>query len=432
MKDRLFTLLGALVALYLVYLLLFPKISLVQERISLPTTEDRGRFGLAGLYQWLDTSGVAVLSLRERYNTLINNPQLPERGNLLIISLPLRLDAQANELEELQLWVNQGNNLLLLTAMSDWPQWAQRSMSETLTDMLARFSLVIDETPRITTAAANRSDEDTDESGSTNSDRLTGPSEQSRTLIPAVEHPLTRNVQSIDVHWLDSEGIDWQLRGREQLRSTLILLHDQADQGAALWLGFYGQGKILVSRHSDMFGNDTLGKADNARLLDNIIGTLLGPGGQVIFDDMHHGLTAVYDPDKFFRDPRLHHTLLFLFALWVIYVMGHTNRLVQVRERLPYLQLRDHVTAIGNLFAQRLHSSAVALRHAQHFFNDVRSSSGLPQNGQPIWELLADNAAIDPRILRTAQGLYQRATQHKKVNLIKFFNSLRVMRRELT
>lgn len=428
MKDRLLTLLGALIAFYLLVQLLFPQVSFEQDKISLPTTEDRGRFGLAGLYQWLDTSAVPVYSLRERYDSLVNNPQLSERGNLLIISLPLRLDAQIDELEQLQLWISHGNHLLLLSAMSDWPQWASRGMGDTMTSMLERFDLRLHEPP----VADSEETADSKAENESTLEQFQEPEEHVRTLTPALRHPLTRNIGSIAASWLDSEGIHWQLRGNDQLRSTLVVLRDQADQGAALWLSFYGEGTVLVSRHSDLFGNVSLGQADNARLVENLITTLLGRKGRVIFDDMHHGLSAIYDPDAFFRDPRLHHTLLFLLALWIVYVMGHTNRFAQVREKIQRLQLREHVSAIGNLFARRLHSSAVALRHAQHFFNDVRASSGLPQNGQPIWELLADNAAIDPRILRDAQGLYQRATQHKKVNLVKFFNSLRVMRRELT
>jgi len=431
MKDRLLTLLGAIIAFYLLFQLLFPQVSFEEDKTSLPTSEDRGKYGLAGLYQWLDRSGVPTHLLRERYDTLANNPQLAEQGNLLIVSLPLRLDAQVNELEQLQYWVSNGNNLLLLTAMSDWPQWAARNMGESLTTMLDQFDLQLhDNTPE----ASAEEDEATDQVESTTQalEKLLDAKEHKRALAPTLPHPLTRNIQSVAVNWLDSEGINWQVDGKDQQHSTLVLLRDEADQGAALWLGFYGEGKVLVSRHSDMFGNVSLGLADNARLLENIVNSLVSHGGRVILDDMHHGLSAIYDPDAFFRDPRLHHTLLFLLALWIVYVMGHTNRFVQVREKVLRLQLREHVNAVGNLFARRLHSSAIALRYAQHFFNDVRSAYGLPQNGQPVWELLQENAAIDPHLLHSAETRYQRAAQHKKVNLIKFFNSLNIMRRELT
>lgn len=431
MKDRLLTLLGAIIAFYLLVQLLFPQVSFEQDKISLPTSEDHGKYGLAGLYRWLDKSGIRTHLLRERYDTLVNDPKLAERGNLLVISLPLRLDAQVNELEQLQHWVSNGNNLLLLTAMSDWPEWAERGMGESLTDVLGRFDLQLqDDTPEV--AAEDEEEADTDKSSAQSFEELFSAKEHKRTLAPTLSHPLTRNIHTVAVNWLDSEGINWQLEGTNQQHSTLVLLRDQADQGAALWLGFYGEGRLLVSRHSEIFGNVSLGQADNAVLMENIVTHLVSHGGQVIFDDMHQGLSAIYDPDAFFRDPRLHHTLLFLLALWIVYVMGHTNRFVQVRERLQRLQLRDHVTAVGNLFARRLHSSAVALRYAQHFFNDIRSAYGLPQNGQPVWDLLQDNAAIDPHILQNAEALYQRAAQQKKVNLIKFFTSLKIMRKELT
>ncbi|MBI1424487.1 MAG: hypothetical protein GC149_13665 [Gammaproteobacteria bacterium] len=432
MKDRLITLLGAVIAFYILLRLLFPQINFAQKDISYPTSEDRGKFGLAGSAHWLSSQHVPIYSLRQRYDTLAKTPELSPRGNLLIISLPLRLDAQHKELQQLQQWIRQGNSALLLIAMSDWPPWADRMMSDSVTRVLNNFDLDM-------TLAAEPDSETKDKSDKHNPgvttakqlDKLTQQKSVARILIPADAHPLTAGVHKIETTWLDSEGLRWHLEGNEQLRSSLVLLRDQADKNPALWLNFYGHGRLLISRHSDMFGNVSLALADNAVLFADMVQQLLGKNGKVIFDDMHQGLSAIYDPDAFFHDPRLHHTLLFLLALWIVYVMGYTNRFGQVRQRKPVLQLRQHVQAVGNLFARRLHPSAVALRHAHHFFNEVRSCYGLPQNGQPVWEQLQRNAAIAPSLLQQAQSLYQRAQQQQRINLITFVNTLKTMRREL-
>jgi hypothetical protein len=55
--------------------------------IARPTTTERRGNGYAGLYEWLQRSGVEVRSLRERYGVLLDL-DLPSRGNLLILSLP--------------------------------------------------------------------------------------------------------------------------------------------------------------------------------------------------------------------------------------------------------------------------------------------------------------------------------------------------------
>lgn len=432
MKDRLITLLGAIVAFYILFRLLVPQVNFDQKKLSYPTTEDHGKYGLAGLYHWLDTEHIPLYSLRKRYDTLNQQSQLPKQGNLLIISLPLRMEAQVKELKQLQRWVKRGNNVLLLVSMSDWPEWASRSMGNSVAQILNEFDLRMLSATQVHASTGEKSSPEAETTKS--ADKLNDilhPVSHGRELIPEMSHPLTQGVHDIKVNWLSSEGLHWYLLGDKHRRSTLVLLRDQANSDPALWLSFYGQGQVLISRHSDIFGNVSLGEADNARLFANIVRQMLGTRGKVVFDDMHQGLSVLYDPEAFYHDPRLHHTLLFLLALWIVYVMGHSNRFGQVRQKKPAMQLRQHVAAIGNLFARRLHSSAAALRYARHFFNEVRASYGLPLNGQPVWEQLQHNAAIPPEVFNRAQKLYQQALNQKRVNLIQFVNTLKIMRREL-
>lgn len=430
MKDRIITLLGALVALYILVRLLFPQIGMPVRELSFPTSHNQGEYGLAGLNKWLQGNGVATYSLRRRYDTLHSNPELAKHGNLILISLPLRLDAQASELKDLRAWVENGNNVLFLVAMSDWPEWANRSMSNSVTKELENFGLemVNDHKNSHQADGGKRKDKPVNLFGNLASEKATT---RPRNLYPGLEHPLTAGVGKVQADWLSSEGIRWHLDSLHGERSSLILLRDKANNEPALWLSFFGKGRILISRHSDLFGNVSLGLADNAVLFSNIVHNLLGKKGKLVFDDMHQGLSVLYDPNAFFHDPRLHHTLLFMLAFWLVYVIGHTNRFGLPREKKPVVQLLEHVKAIGNLFARRLHSSAVAIRYAQHFFNEVRASYGLAQNGQPVWEELSRLSGVDALILAKAQSLYRMALAQHKIDLIVFANTLKTIRRKL-
>lgn len=435
MKDRMFTLLGAALAFYLLFRLLFPNTDFTDESVSLPTTEDRGKYGLAGIYQWLTHSGVPVYSLRERYQSLVSNPELSNTGNLLISSLPQRLDARSDETMQLVNWLHEGNHVVLLVAMSDWPQWALREKADTVTTMFSNLGLEMTYEDQDNTD----SDVENDTGKNTRKDKkqkkiteLLSPKEHERKLKVSLLHPFTKNISSLQATWRDSEGLSWQVKGENNsLRSMLILFEDNENKQPAIWLGSAGEGTVIITRHADLFGNTSLNKAGNARLAENLVNNLLEKGGKVIFDDMHQGLSAIYDPDAFFRDPRLHHTLLFMLALWIIYIMGHTNRFFPAREKKSLLNLRGHIKGIGNLFARRLHTSAVAMRHAQHFFNEVRSYYGLPQNSLPVWELLETNAAIDEQDLHSIKRMVSRAQQHKNINLVKLTNLLNTIRRKL-
>src|SRR5690606_35027313 len=90
MKDRLITAGGAIVALMILYTMLFQP----DERpVSRPVSTETGRNGYAAVSRWLESSGFRVVSLRDRYDTLISLESdrvldLPRRGNLLITTMP--------------------------------------------------------------------------------------------------------------------------------------------------------------------------------------------------------------------------------------------------------------------------------------------------------------------------------------------------------
>ena len=67
-----------------------------------------------------------------------------------------------------------------------------------------------------------------------------------------------------------------------------------------------GAGSILLSAGGTLFTNRALGNADNAGLFANIVSARVARDGVVLFDDLRQGLSANYDPARFYRDPRLY------------------------------------------------------------------------------------------------------------------------------
>jgi hypothetical protein len=95
--------LAALAAFYGLWLRPSPSFD-PDANIARPTTAERRGNGYAGLYEWLQRSGVEVRSLRERYGSL-SDLDLSPRGNLLILSLPAVEVFHSDELSALDRWV---------------------------------------------------------------------------------------------------------------------------------------------------------------------------------------------------------------------------------------------------------------------------------------------------------------------------------------
>ena len=60
-------------------------------------------------------------------------------------------------------------------------------------------------------------------------------------------------------------------------------------------------GRIIFMASGTLLSNRALGSADNRRFVANLVRWHVAPGGAVIFDDMHQGLSILYDPDAFIR-----------------------------------------------------------------------------------------------------------------------------------
>jgi hypothetical protein len=327
-RERIVTLLCALGALALSITFFWPSNGSPAERVSRPTTVERGDNGLLGAMTWLEGEHVRTLSFRERFNALAAHHELPPSGNLLILSLPASSGYSNAEVVALDNWIRSGNTLLVLAALQDRPRWAPVPflMNQDL-QLLTGLDAVRRNDPRLAPGAKDPSPYPAEAD-----DPLREP--QRLQLVPNRTHRYFDQVTAASAFSDYKPRTSTLAVPRDGF--ALALAHAAASGDPAFWLRTDGAGTILVSGFATLFTNRALGTADNARLLANIVAATLGPKGVVLFDDQHQGLTAAYDPVKFYRDPRLYQTLGVLAATWLLWVLGGTRlKLVPARRVAP-------------------------------------------------------------------------------------------------
>ena len=449
MSDRLTTLVGALLALLIAIALLSPPQA--PDFDSLPTSVDRGEHGLKLLYDWLAQQKVPVHVSKRRYDELITYTELRESGNLLIVAEPQQVPAREQERQALLDWVAHGNSLLLLLAHSDAPDWAggqARVRRQSEFPILDDLGFGIDWPPAPDSGRSESGPDaivaDANEAGDADSTEaykeadedglyrvLTGTRATAQKLVPSGTGTILEGVTSIAVNTIGDIHPRTGLDTRGAHRGSLPLLQEQTQNIPALWRLRHGDGQIWVSRYGDLFGNQILVKQNNARLAWNLISQSLREGGAVIFDDMHFGITDVYDPEAFFGDSRLHNTLWFILGFWLIYVVGHSNRLAPPAESATPNSAAAFVRAMGGLFARRLSKLSIAQELFRHSFNDLRRRRGLPTDGQPVWELLRASPNIERDLLEELHTLYASLGTSRPASLLLIHNRLTQLRKQM-
>jgi hypothetical protein len=248
-----------------------------------------------------------------------------------------------------------------------------------------------------------------------------------RGLIVRGRHPVLQGVREVPVRTHSLYPL--ALTSKEKFRTSLVLLEDPLTGSAAFWQVRIGEGTGWISGYANLFGNAALGARNNARLLANIVGSSLGPDGRVIFDDMHQGLTEVYDPDAFFGDARLHATLWFIVGFWLIYVVGRSDRIAPLIARPEVPRAVDFVRAVGGLFARRLSGREVALGLLRHFFAELR---GVRAGAGGIdWDLLARYPRVSRSEIDELRALHSGLAQGRTPDLVRLNNLINNIRKHL-
>ena len=450
MRERGVALLLALAALAAFYgLWLRPSPSLDPDaNIARPTSAERRGNGYAGLFEWLQRSGVEVRSLRERYGTLTD--LVPTRGNLLVLSLPAVEVFHSDELSALDRWVRRGNTLLINAALLDQPDWAARRSAGAVVEIESLTSIEfetrkgresrLDDTPlaqRVREADARAAkdrdaDEDAEDSEDTEEERgelLAAP--RKITLTATGPHALLAGVKTLELV-TDYAAADWSLR--MPYDNFVLTLARTAGGEGAMFEQRVGEGRVLLSAGGSLFTNRALGSADNARLFANIVSARMSPDGVVLFDDLRQGLSASYDPARFYEDPRLYKTLFIVLGLWLVWVLGST------RLRAPAIVVHDPseaelVQRAGGLIARTVTPANTALRLFDLFFAGVaraarRAGGGAPERGDQ-WQWLERHGAILPQELDRLKAWYADAHSSRALPLVSLQNLLDTLEKRL-
>jgi Domain of unknown function (DUF4350) len=360
LKERFITFICALGALALFFTMFLHEDSrgLGGAEVRRPTTEERGANGYHAAMQWLEHEGIRTISLRERYDRLPRK-NLPASGNVLLVTLPATAVFKTEEFRPLDHWVREGNTLVVMAALSDTPDWAFSFGGMTSGDLNLLTGLEFE-------SSKNRDLRAKKSAGFETVVRLPThyPQAREEILMPNREHAYFQGVQKV-VGLTDYESQPWTVKVPYE-GFVLALAHDRETGEGVFWTRPLGKGRIIVSGLGTLFTTHALGRADNARLLSNIVSTNLGHEGAVLFDDVHQGLGANYDPVKFYRDPRLHLTIAIVAALWLSWVLGGTRlRLPTLRAPVP--REAELVRATGGFLARVLTPAAAARRMFDRF-----------------------------------------------------------------
>lgn len=400
MKDRMITAGSALLALVALTAILTSD----DPPPGLPTSEEKGPNGYWALAEWLRESGIPVVSHRQR----LDSPLAPGKGHLLITTLPSQRLLRMQEIGALRAWVAQGNTLLVLAALNDMPDWTLRAVFsldslEDLTDMQFEPLADADGKPL----------------------RRGFPGLESAVpLRPVQAHPLAADIRALEgvtdgyahVHGVRSAPA-------EQPRLRLAQATAKQQQADALWQIPQGDGQIFLSALGSLLTNRAIGRADNRRLIANLVRHRLAPGGTVLFDDFHQGLSTLYDPAAFYQDSRLHFSILFVLALWFLYIVGAWNRLAPPRERPPEPEQQDFARAAGGFLARKLEPLHAGRMLFASWFADLE---GRPADFKaPPWPKLEANPMLDSGLLAELKADHARLLAGRKVDLKQLHNRIR-------
>jgi hypothetical protein len=404
MKERAVTLVCALGAL-----LLFVTMFASGQRgldagsgVPRPTTEEQGPNGYRAALEWLTSQHVRTYSLRDRFDQL-DREGLSRTGNVLVVTLPATTSFRTEELRALDNWVRAGNTLLVLAALSDEPDWG-----------FAFAGLIPGDLRLLTGLEAQRERHREPVRGAAPFIRP-----QRAALIPNRQHAYFDEVREA-VALSDYPRQLWHLNIPYD-GFILALAHDRDSGESVLWARSAGDGRIVVSAFGSLFTNRALGLPDNAQLFANMLGVSLGHGGTVLFDDVHQGLAAAYDPARFYQDPRLYYAIGILAALWLSWVLGST-RLAPPGPAASAPREADLVRTTGGFLARVLRSDAAARRMFALFFARVAGPAPRAEGtGWPPWDVLArQRVASDD--LQQLRRWYADACAARRVPLARLHN----------
>lgn len=432
-KTALWLAVGALALFYLLFI--GSPSGFAEDDTPRPTTAEVHGNGYAAARAWLERNGVLAKSWRERYTELPRAASTAS-GNLLIVTLPTVDRFRTEEFLPLDRWVRAGNTLLVLAALTDTPDWAGRAKSFSLGDIESLTGLEFKNASQtadeevaedeaadaaIAAAEAEASAADDDSGLRETLEQLARVEPIDIEIVPRGAHPLSQGVRRL-VAKSDAPAQPWPLQlPLDDFAFTLAGLGDQNE--GVLFVRSHGDGRIIVSTAASLFSNRALAEADNARLLANIVAYAVSPKGLVLFDDLRQGLSANYNPARFWSDTRVHWTIAVIVALWFVWVLGGT-RLPRPAAAPAAPDEVALVRATGGLLARIARPQAGALQLIEQFLQRVGRAGAVPNEGVDEWARLAAHPRIDPADTAKLREWRAAAAAGKRVPLVDLQRTL--------
>jgi cbb3-type cytochrome oxidase subunit 3 len=407
-KERLVTLALAICALALFWILLVPKPRPAAAAAPRPLTTGADGEGYFAAARWLTAAGVPTLALHKRYAQLRDvTISAQPTGNLLITTMPYGVVLNPEEYSALDGWIGAGNTVLILAGLDDTPVWS--ALSTNFVPELQRIAGIEFKPVQAPTA-------DSLTKAKAGLVSVLTPGGGAIELHPSGRIGLLEGIRHLaTLSPLPSQ--QWQAKALDEL-PVLELARRMDSADPVLWVRNSGNGAIIVSAYASLFNNQLIGSMDNARLLSNIVAWSLQPGGRVIFDDAHQGAMDEYDAGKFFADPRLHRTLLWLLALWLVWVLA-SQPLRAAAGHSADLDEGALLRMTARFFAGALRPGASAQWMLDEFFDRLRGRHGLASSNAPPWDWLAAHAGVPGGLLVELRDLYARNQGGRRVSLVR-------------
>lgn len=151
------------------------------------------------------------------------------------------------------------------------------------------------------------------------------------------------------------------------LVNALPLMTSQRDGTAQGWWAPFGKGRLVVLPYGGLFRNRSLHQADNARAGEALLQRFQAPNARIFFDDYRYGLSDIYDPEAFYRDPRLYGSVAIAVLLWLMYAVGRRSRLLPVRLARPRFSSAQMAVNLSEFYARKLDAKELAALLLGHF-----------------------------------------------------------------
>lgn len=422
MNDRLVTAVGAIAALAIIYALFFG--ASTEVPVTRPLSNEAGRNGYLALSSWLESGDVPVVSWRERFDGLLAaDTDLAPTGNVMLTTLPTQYALRESEQQQLIGWIRRGNTLLIMAALNDSPDWLA-AIPAGGNDFLELIYALTGRTPRplpiLDEASGRRFLNNRADAGDA-------------VVFGSTPHPLMADVDRLE-GLSDTESSKWYLDATETLyseRPYLSLARDLAADSEAAWQIPLEAGQVLLFASGSLLANHLIAGSDARKFIGNLLAFHLGPGGAFIFDDMHQGLSSLYDPAAFFADSRLHRTIAFLLAAWLVYLLAASNRIAPVRPERSEPRQADLLDGIGGFMARRLDTRETGLMLFADWFREVREHRGLAADPAPPWQALAATPTLGRPLLARLRDDYERLAAGQRIDLVHLHNRIRQARKAI-